>query len=904
MSEGFQLLENLATAALAREPLPTPERVRELIENIRGMPLCAEVTAAEAEHLAILLEERHGVTMRIGTLLMARDYEPWLDAARPEITPYYWDRYRKLLIEQRLSGQVLAMLDTITERTLGLLENPHKPGRWDRRGMVVGHVQSGKTANYAGLICKAADAGYRLVVVIAGVHNRLRNQTQLRLDEGVVGRDSARLLTNKQEQFVGVGRFDKTRRPVTFTNSVRDFNKATATGVGVPLQNLTEPALFVIKKNANTLNNLLEWLKENARLGNASVDVPMLVIDDEADNASINTKHGKGEVTRINGQIRDLLHMFERSCYVGYTATPFANIFIDPDTDDEMLGADLFPRDFIISLDPPTNYFGPVRVFIDEPERFVRNIDDHDDFLPLKHTIDTHVIGLPESLKEAIRAFVLARAIRLARGQVHEHNSMLVNASRFTDVQRQLRNEIHEFFGIMKASLRVNGSRPPREALRDPEIRALHATWEREYEASTEFSWSEVQGHLHDAAAPVSVVEINSRSGGSLDYREHEKTGLNVVAVGGFSLSRGLTLEGLTVSYFLRNSMMYDTLMQMGRWFGYHPGFEDLCRVWLPEEAEGWYAHVAESIEELRDELRLMEMANATPQDFGLKVRAHPDTLIVTARNKMGSGELITVAVGLGNHFVETTVLRRDEAALTANRECLRRLADRLELVGKPPTGARRVSGGWLLEAVPVAPISEFVSEFRNHRGSIFTDPDPLRRYIAQRAGGRLAIWDVLFASIEHRRSDGVSDDDLVGVPIHCQRRTPGGRSDGTTLYVTSKQRVASRGVERTGLTAEQIADAERDYRDLLPQGEKKILNYPDRIYRAKRERPLLIVHLLEVGGEDQDLSEDAPIVAWGISFPKPDGEERRVVYVVNTTWLRENFREELDEEEMAGDEQ
>src|ERR1700676_2951016 len=267
MSDGLSILESMVGAALARESEPTQARIRELIDNVRATPMCAGVTELEAERLAKELEERHGVTMKIGALLTGDDvdtYEPWLESTRADIAPYYWDRYRKLLTEKDFSGQVLAMLDTVSDRVLGLLENPRKTGPWDRRGMVVGHVQSGKTANYAGLICKAADARYRLIVVIAGVHNNLRNQTQLRMEEGFVGRDSSRLLSNRHEQFIGVGRFDRTRRQVTFTNSVKDFNKAMATGVGVPLQNLGEPALFVIKKNSNTLKNLLEWLREHS----------------------------------------------------------------------------------------------------------------------------------------------------------------------------------------------------------------------------------------------------------------------------------------------------------------------------------------------------------------------------------------------------------------------------------------------------------------------------------------------------------------------------------------------------------------------------------------------------------------------------------------------------------------
>lgn len=897
MHDGLQTLENMVGAQLAKEPLPTPQRIRELIEAVRNLPFCANVSSDEAERLALEFEERHGVEMKIGAFLTETDYEPWLDAARASIIPYYWKRYRQLLVQQGFSGHVLATLDDVTDRILGLLENPQKPDSWDRRGMVVGHVQSGKTANYTGLICKAADAGYRLIVVIAGVHNNLRNQTQIRIDEGFVGRDSARMLSARDEQIIGVGKFDSSRRPVTFTNSVRDFNKVMATGVGVPLQNLTEPAVFVIKKQSNTLKNLLEWLKEHsARGGTATVDAPMLLIDDEADNASINTRHGKGEVTRINGQIRDLLKMFNRSCYVGYTATPFANIFIDPATDDEMRGADLFPKDFIVSLDPPTNYFGANRVFIEDAERIVRHIDDNEERLPLKHATDFRVTALPPSLVTAVRAFVIAKAIRLARGQEAMHCSMLVNASIKNDVQRQLRNELHIVLKELQASVRVNAALPPADALRDPAIRALHDVWADEYEGTTGCDWPTVQERLHEAAASIRTVLINSKSADVLDYAGHAKTGLSVIAVGGFSLSRGLTLEGLMVSYFLRNSMMYDTLMQMGRWFGYRPGYDDLCRVWMPEEAEGWYAHIAEAIEELREELRIMQAANATPEQFGLKVRSHPDTLIVTARNKMGSGEKLRMSIGLGEKFVETATLKRDPASLEANRLAVRQFAEKLAQMGRPLSNSARVAGGWLVQGVAPGLIEDFISAFQNHPGSMLTESGPVRRYIEDRRNTELASWDVLFTSVKTPDAQGLTDISL-GIPIYCQRRSAGNRSDCNTLRVTNKQRVASRGVEKTGLTSMQIEGVEKTYRE--SEGKE---NYPDRIYRKVRERPLLIVHHLAIGNENEDLSAQKPTVAWSISFPRTAMEEMRVEYVVNTTWWKENYRDELDDDEMAGD--
>lgn len=895
MSDSVKILESMVGAALARKSLPTQSRIRELIEALRSTPMCSDVTPAEAERLALEFEERHGVTMGLGAVLTAAGYEPWLDTARAGMDDYYWPRYRQLLTQQGFPPQVQATLDEVTDRILGLLENPRKEGSWDRRGMVVGHVQSGKTANYTGLICKAADAGYRLIVVIAGVHNNLRNQTQMRIDEGFVGRDSAKLLSSLGDSVIGVGRFDSSRRPVTFTNSVKDFSKATASGVGVPLQNLNQPAVFVIKKNSSTLKNLLEWLKEHsARAGHATVDAPMLLIDDEADNASINTRHGQGEVTRINGQIRSLLRMFDRSCYVGYTATPFANIFIDPGSDDEMRGADLFPKDFIVSLDPPSNYFGASRVFLDDADRIIRNINDNELSLPLKHKGTLVVTDLPPSLAKAVRAFVVAKAIRLARGQTSAHSSMLVNASVSNEVQRQLRNELHILLGAIQASLRVNAASP--DAMDDPEIRALQEVWTEEY-ADTDVEWSEVLALLHEAAAPMRTVLINSKSADTLDYAGHAKNGLSVIAVGGFSLSRGLTLEGLMISYFLRNSMMYDTLMQMGRWFGYRPGYDDLCRVWMPDEAAGWYAHIAEATEDLRDQLRSMQAANATPEQFGLRVRSHPDTLIVTARNKMGSGETVRVSIGLGGQFVETSTLKWDAASVNANRKAAARLAERMAEVGAPVSGATPARGGWLVTNVRPEPIEDFIAEFQNHPGSMLTEPGPVRRYIEERRETELADWDVLFASVRQSDPQGVTDTSL-GLDINCQRRKPGDRSEpGSTLRVTNKQRVASRGAEKAGLSEPLIEAAEQEWRE-----REGTTNYPDRIYRKVRTRPLLIVHLLVIGEDGRDLSGQTPVVAWSISFPRTEMEENRVDYVVNTTWWRENYAAELDDEDMAGD--
>ena len=882
MNDLLQQLENMALVALMGVPASdrTSDLIRDRVNELsRLLGNFESVTVEQAEQVAKRLEERVSVTQQIGSVLVYRGHEPWLEAAQQEIDAFYWNRYRQHATAAGLPPEVVTTLDSVTDTILGYMGNPEKSGAWDRRGLVVGHVQSGKTANYTGLVCKAADAGYRLIVVIAGVHNNLRNQTQHRIDEGFVGRDSAKILTGGGDLRVGVGQIDHRRRPFTFTSTVRDFNKATASSVSIPsLNDLNEPAVLVVKKNARTLQSLIEWLQaQSARGGERQVDAPMLLIDDEADNASINIKYGRNEVARINGQLRELLGLFRRSSYVGYTATPFANIFIDPDTHDDMRGEDLFPRSFIVSLEPPSDYFGPQKAFLDHDSDtfdhpYIRHIEDNADKLPLVHTIDFRVNTLPASLWDAIRTFVLARAIRLARGQQRQHMSMLVNTSRFTAVQRQLHDRIHEALNSIKQAIRVNGSLPTEDALRDPEIRQLHEIWSTEYSAM-EMNWNTIQERLREAADPIAVIEVNSRSAGSLNYSDYQE-GLNVIAVGGYSLSRGLTLEGLTVSYFLRNSMMYDTLMQMCRWFGYRPGYEDLCRIWMPEEAEGWYAHIADSTEALRDEIRRMAEANATPEEFGLKVRSHPDSLTITARNKMGSGEVLSHHVGLANSFAETSILLRDDVSLKANRAVANQFARELEEAGYSVHKADEVSQGYLLRNVPVGPVARFIESFKNHPRSILTDGNTVRRYIEGRRDRSLERWDVLIPSLDDARTT-ITDSSIFGIPINCQTRGEGAAGDQATLLVTNKMRVASRGAESAGLTDQEKAEAERNFRNKRPPGTVSqggasgSSNYSDREYRDVRKRPLLMVHLLKMNPSGRSVPEiGEPVVAWSISIP------------------------------------
>lgn len=909
MTPLLRSLEGMTSMYMASQTEPhTAQSIRDIIAQLRDTPMFeGKVENDDAEELARLIEEKYGISMGLGAIVDAEDFRPWLHDARinGEIGDYYWSRYRRLLNLKGLPKSVIDATDEVTDRVLDRLGDPKNMSAWSRRGMVVGHVQSGKTANYTGLICKAADAGYRLIVVIAGIHNNLRNQTQARIDEGFIGRDTGRLAhANKaqRQKIIGVGQFDQREFPVSLTNTLRDFNKATATTNTSQIGQYNVPVVLVIKKNSSTLKNLLEWLKEHSvHQGTQMVSQPMLLIDDEADNASINTAYARDEVTRINSQIRELLSLFHRSCYVGYTATPFANIFIDPDTDDEALKQDLFPRHFIIGLDAPSNYFGAQKVFLDARDRHVRLIDDNEDILPMKHKIDHPVDLVPESLVRAVRCFIVARAIRNARGQQASHASMLVNASRFTDVQGRLRSRVADVVGSIREAVAVDGGKG-HAALRNPEIAALKELWEAEYASAEGAEWSDVQARLHEVLVAVRVIEVNaSKRSQALDYDQGGEHGVTVIAVGGFSLSRGLTLEGLTVSYFLRNSMMYDTLMQMGRWFGYRPRYEDLCRIWIPADGVGWYAHIHEAMDDLQAQLKRMELAKATPEQFGLAVRSHPESLIVTARNKMGTGREFPMKVGLAGKLVETTRIRKDRDQLDRNRKAGQDMAAAIKSRG---LAEEHPSKGTLYSCVPVDLVRDFLRVFRTDASDPLTDPRLMIDYIDARADTELQDWDVLFASAQ---KEDATEGELAGIRLRAFGRSVGEADlrQGVLAISGTSRRVGSPGDERVGLTTDQIEAAIRAFREeRVREGQVVPETLPPRIFcEIPGRRPLIILRFVDPT-IPADLKAQSPgiVLAWSICFPPSDVRGGTVEYVVNTIRMREMFGEDEIEEEALGD--
>ena len=884
-SDNFRSLELTITVLLPYDRPPTEQEVKKLATRLRtALPVSDEEFGILLRHLHTKLS----IQMDTGVALVAA-HTPWLNALKPSIDPFYWTRFHKFLQRKDWPPRVVSTLDRVTDEILDLLGNPTHATPWKRRGLVVGDVQSGKTATYTALCCKAGDVGYRLIILMTGTLESLRRQTQERLDEGFVGLDSSgELRKGRSRAAIGVGLIDGTKAAGVFTSREDDFKKALLNARGLRFDSFTIPFLVVIKKNKKILEHLERWLVESNVGAGGSIDAPVLVIDDEADSASVNTRGANEDPTAINTRIRALLSLFTHSSYIGFTATPFANVFINPDNTDDMLGSDLFPRDFIYSLEAPTNYMGPQAVFGEEPTvNMLRNIDDADAIFPSKHKNTLVINDLPGTLKEAARAFLLSNTIRDLREEGPTHRSMLVNVSAWTNVQEQVHTLLHSWLSQVNQDIRNYSQLSPSEALKNDTIAELHATWIAEF-APLGVPWASVQSALVVGALPVVTQAVNQRTGAaSLDYARHRENGLRVIAIGGNSLSRGLTLEGLSTSYFFRNSQMYDTLLQMGRWFGYRPGYRDLCRLWLTDDAEHWYKYISAATEELRAEFKRMRGQDRTPQDFGLKVRAHPDSLMVTARNKMRNSRTVERLISLRGQSLETARLKTNENVVRANRITVEIFVKSLREEGYEQIVSGLRNPLW--RAVPNRLIAQLLRGFDVHPMNISFQAVDLANYIEGTTEERLRCWDVVFP-----QGKGALDH-VAGVSVLRNQRNV--RVDESSVLVSGRSaRVASRGIESEGMEPELVERIKQQFKE---KPENKNKSVPDSVYRVERTRPLLLIHVIEAQGDPGGKQPPEGLIALGLSFPtfNDDDIARRIKYRVNLVELRALLENEVDEE-------
>ncbi|WP_413741664.1 Z1 domain-containing protein [Sodalis sp. RH15] len=848
-----------------------------------------------------------------------RPHQSWLPARRADLDFFFWKRYKTYLEEVKgWNSRVTGSLDRVSDEIVDLLGDPQSDESFQRRGLVLGDVQSGKTANYTAICNKAADTGYNVIIILAGMMENLRQQTQERIDAEFSGRKSEYLLDPKRDIEnipVGVGKYGQEKRIESFTSVVKDFDKNILRQLRLSLQSVNTTVVFVIKKNKSILNNLIRWLKSNNADARGAINKSLLLIDDEADNASVNTNDPEKDPTAINKAIRDLLKLFRQASYLGITATPYANIFIDPDSVDEMIGDDLFPRDFIYALSPPTDYIGAEDIFGSDEETPARYKDvvlepiypiEMNAFFPFTHRKGHIVTELPPSMKEAMAYFLLVNGIRDIRGDDHKHRSMMIHVSRFTDVQNQIRDLATEWVIQMRSDLQNYAGLSEPESDQIPSIAYLKAVWEKHELAKkagkpeSPMPWYQFLSHyLFKAVAPIDVRAVNQQSGAtSLDYFNHKHDGLRVIAVGGNSLSRGLTLEGLCVSYFYRRSLMYDTLLQMGRWFGYRPDYADLFKIWISVEAIDWYGYITAATEELKLEIALMKNANLTPMDFGLKVRQDPASLIVTAKNKMRAATLVKRPITVSGRLLETPRLKADPTSLTLNEEIFKDFINRLPDIGQR---IQREDARFFWTGIKKDEVEQLLREFKTHTWQLNFQGAALADFVRDDAD--LGDWDVFIA--EGSENEGYKLSYGYEILVIRPESRAVKATNGQISISGTKVRVGSGGAAKIGLTEEEKKTAENNFKMIKPNAR----HIPDKAYLSIQRNPILILHVIAVdkiktdpqGNFRSQIEKGVQVpdylFALGIGIPAIGGE-KTANYMVNLVEFRNYYDFDENEDE------
>jgi hypothetical protein len=820
-----------------------------------------------------ILEQEETIILEPARMLVANaQRSEWLNQF-DRSSWYYWPKLREYLLgKKRRSEPAVRSLDETTDRILGQLAPPSTK-QFDIRGLVVGYVQSGKTENYTALIAKAADVGYRLVIVLSGIDNGLRRQTQIRLKKELVGYPD--------------NRPDAVRLPPSgkqwhqFTNE--EFNGDFQPGFAndAALQG-TQPVLLVVKKNGMVLRRLHRYL--DLAQDTVKQNLPVLIIDDEADQASIDTRgsylaEGESntddyeEPTVINGLIRDLLNKFTKITYIAYTATPFANILIPHDTYDPTCKNDLYPRDFIVDLPKPINYFGAEELFgrfdPDTEEDIggldvIRHVPDQD-------TIDLKQGMLPASLETAMIDFVLSGACRALRKQGAFPATMLIHGSHLIQPQLEVEKLVSRRYAELKDEWRYQRKHGFRERLKK--------RWEQDFrprlnprESEPDISFEMIEPYIGPFLESVYVRVINStRPGEILDYEREPD--LKAIAIGGNRLSRGLTLEGLLVSYFVRSSATYDTLMQMGRWFGFRGGYEDITRIYMPEELSGWFRDLALVEHELRRDIRVYEVENLTPLQIGTRILRHP-AMLVTSRLKQRYGQQIIIEQSYSNRSMETIrfpLQRLDDlnSLLSAN---LATTISFLQKLGSPSWDAQ----GATWAGITPEKVLDFLNNYRMDREVRNISLPLVCDYIErQNNNEELTKWTVSVRGLEKTDSRLGEIDLGIGRQISLNGRSRL-RSDPDSIGSISSPKD-----EGIGLTKQQLDEIS----DRLALPDKNIgFRSIARSMRSPEEGLLLIYPISRFSGYDKKIGEsrkplfDDPndpraqqIMGIALSFPKSD---------------------------------
>jgi len=657
----------------------------------------------------------------------------------------------------------------------------------------------------------------------------------------------------------------------------------------------SQPVLLVIKKNGAVLRRLHKWLDDAP--DDVRRSLPVLVIDDEADQASIDTRGSYQaedeplpddftEPSVINKLIRELLNKFQRKAYVAYTATPFANILVPHDTYNPQYEDDLYPKNFIVDIPKPDGYFGAEEQFgrYDSDSQVETGGLDIIRIIPEQELNNLKIYNtLPSTLETAMIDFVLAGAARAQRGQGNEPATMLLHGSHLVLKQIEIASLVTQRFSELRDEWRYQRSLGILERLKErwdsdfrPVTLDLELTWDT--------SFSEIETFIGPFFESVQVRIINSNSGDVLDYEKEPN--VKAIAVGGNRLSRGLTLEGLLTSYFFRTSAMYDTLMQMGRWFGFRGGYQDLTRVYMTEDLSGWFSDLALVEHELRQDIRMYELQGVTPLELGTRIVKHP-AMLITNRLKQRFAKTIIVEQSYSNQVVQTFRFpfnNSDEMSILLNNN-LKAVREFMTKLG----AANWEKYGPVWRAITPDIIVSFLNSYQTYQGARNISLHLLVAYIQKMVeNNELISWTV---SIRGR----IIPDQILGTidlgfenpfPMISRTRLSG---DTESLGV-----ITNPGDEEIGLSNEQL---EQTRRIQNKDGKKIGANPAARMVRSSTEGLLLIYPVSRYSGyenklkksrkplyDDPDDGTSKDIICFAVSFPKSNTEQGiKGEYVIGT---------------------
>ncbi len=904
--------------------------------QIMKMDILKDLTNDEIEEAIYRYEARYGSrTFEPGiTITEHKGSDTWLLKKKRKMSASehkYQQRYEQYLIYNHYGDDAKESIIKEAEKVLSLCADPNSNEK--TRGLVMGDVQSGKTSNYLALANLACDYGYKIILILAGMTDSLRIQTQDRVDEGLIGAVSSTIGHNDMIKYVGVGTYGiGGHYAVPFTTEIVDFTPANCTA-----NDLNKPQILVVKKNKRVLEAVKKWLKP----GQAYVSGRnILIIDDECDNASVNTKSSatteeQEDPSTINKLIRDIYNNFECASYVGYTATPFANIFINPE---KIVGFDdLFPSDFIHRLKSTNEiYFGIDKVFR-ENRKHIKILNENEQFfIPAKHKANLEIWQLPDSLKNAICVFLIANCVRTFRGDKSKHRSMMINVSAYNPVQEQLLGLVERYVSILLDAISQYDKYDTARFIKHNELRRIFEIYSRDPLFNTpisakntntikeELSFEKLKGILYEEISKFRVVVINSKRKGDqrFKYKDYKETGARVIAIGGFVLSRGLTLEGLMTSYYSRNSVAYDTLLQMCRWFGYRLGYEDLCTIYMSQNNYDCFCAVVDALDNLDSQLEVMQVQGATPKDFGLMVMESPDTLetnlLITARNKLRNSVEIIKGLNYSGVDIDTSKLYQ---SIECNRSNLVAVQNFVRFLSKKGQKIKKYEHDrFMIKDVSNEDLAGLIEVLKIPLENKKFDIENITEFI--RKGEYYKNWDIVFATGEKKDIESFklyNENNEVCLDIPPVKRSFSLEEDEDIIRISkNNNRLLEPGIFNAGLTSEQIEEAKEfaRQRPSKKKTEKEDKTPIARDYLSVKDRkPLFVILPIKLDQDDPDdletdythakkeliekYSNDEWIIGFGIGFAGREGKVMlrfRINKVKQEEYLRRMQEDILDD--------